>query len=153
MPRERRDTYERLNSCLAIVEINEHCNPACPLCFADSSPQRGLYRPLAEIERMFAALVAAEGETDVVQLSGGEPTLHPQFFEILDIARAKPIRHVMINTNGLRIAKDAEFVAQLAQRKRGLEVHLQFDSLEREAPMQIRGADLRRIRQQALENL
>ena len=141
------------HSCLAIVEINEHCNLACPVCFADSSPQRALHRPLDEIERMFDALVAAEGEPDVVQLSGGEPTLHPQFFDVLDMARAKPIRHVMINTNGLRIAEDAEFVAQLAQRKRGLEVYLQFDSLEREALMAIRGADLRRVRRRALENL
>jgi len=141
------------HSCLAIVEINEHCNLSCPVCFADSSPQRASHRPLAEIERMFDALVASEGEPDVVQLSGGEPTLHPQFFDILDAARARPIRHVMINTNGLRIAEDVDFVARLAERKTGLEVYLQFDSLERDALMTLRGADLRRIRRQALENL
>jgi uncharacterized radical SAM superfamily Fe-S cluster-containing enzyme len=141
------------HSCLAIVEINEHCNLTCPVCFADSSPQRPLHRPLEEIERMFDALVESEGEPDVVQLSGGEPTLHPQFFDILDMAKAKPIRHVMINTNGLRLAEDEDFVARLAERRRGVEVYLQFDSLERDALMAIRGADLRRIRQEALENL
>jgi 7,8-dihydro-6-hydroxymethylpterin dimethyltransferase len=141
------------HSCLAIVEINEHCNLTCPVCFAQSSPQRPLHRPLEEIERMFDALVESEGEPDVVQLSGGEPTLHPQFFEILDAARARPIRHVMINTNGLRIAEDADFVARLAERRIGLEVYLQFDSLERDALLALRGADLRRIRQKALENL
>lgn len=141
------------HSCLAIVEINGHCNLSCPVCFAASSPANPFHRPLAEIERMFDALVESEGEPDVVQLSGGEPTLHPQFFEILDLARSKPIRHVMINTNGVRIAEDEGFVAALAERRRGLEVYLQFDSLEREALMQLRGADLRRIRQQALENL
>jgi uncharacterized radical SAM superfamily Fe-S cluster-containing enzyme len=88
-----------------------------------------------------------------VQLSGGEPTLHPQFFEVLALARSKPIRHVMINTNGLRIAQEPDFVARLAEHKRGLEIYLQFDSLERDALMTIRGADLRRVRQQALENL
>jgi uncharacterized radical SAM superfamily Fe-S cluster-containing enzyme len=59
----------------------------------------------------------------------------------------------MINTNGLRIAREGDFVAQLAERKRGLEVYLQFDSLERDALMNLRGADLRRVRQEALENL
>jgi uncharacterized radical SAM superfamily Fe-S cluster-containing enzyme len=102
---------------------------------------------------MFDALIASEGEPDLVQISGGEPTLHPDFFAIIDEARARPIRHVMINTNGLRIAREPDFVAQLAERKRGLEVYLQFDSLERDALMNLRGADLRRVRQEALENL
>jgi uncharacterized radical SAM superfamily Fe-S cluster-containing enzyme len=42
----------------------------------------------------------------VVQISGGEPTIHPQFFDILDAARRRPIRHLMVNTNGIRIAED-----------------------------------------------
>ena len=141
------------HSCLAILEINEHCNLTCPVCFADSSPARTQHLPLAAIERMLDALVASEGEPDLVQLSGGEPTLHPDFFAVLDAVRGRPIRHVMINTNGLRIAHEPDFVAQLAANRRGLEIYLQFDSLERDALMHLRGADLRRIRQQALENL
>jgi uncharacterized radical SAM superfamily Fe-S cluster-containing enzyme len=141
------------HSCLAILEINDHCNLTCPVCFADSSPARTGQRPIATIERMLDALVASEGEPDLVQLSGGEPTLHPEFFAILDAVRSRPIRHVMINTNGLRIAREPEFVARLAEHKRGLEIYLQFDSLNRDALMHLRGADLRRVRQQALENL
>src|SRR5215469_16506579 len=115
------------HSCLALIEINEHCNLTCPVCFADSSPARSKHLPLATVEKMLDALVASEGEPDLVQISGGEPTLHPEFFAILDAARARPIRHVMINTNGLRIARDAL--------------------------MNLRGADLRRVREAALENL
>src|SRR5499427_4353919 len=92
------------HSCLALIEITEHCNLTCPVCFAASSPARTSFTPLAKIEKMLDALVASEGEPDLVQISGGEPTLHPDFFEILDAVRARPIRHVMINTNGLRIA-------------------------------------------------
>jgi uncharacterized radical SAM superfamily Fe-S cluster-containing enzyme len=141
------------HSCLALIEINEHCNLTCPVCFADSSPARGKHLPLKTIERMVDALVASEGEPDLVQLSGGEPTLHPDFFDVLDIVRARPVKHVMINTNGLRIAQEPDFVARLAEYKRGLEIYLQFDSLKREALMELRGADLRRVRQEALENL
>ena len=141
------------HSCLALVEVNEVCNLDCPVCFADSSPRRTSHLPLATIERMLDALVASEGEPDLVQLSGGEPTIHPDILAIVDAAQARPIRHLMINTNGVRLATDPDFVAALAERKRGLEVYLQFDSLEREALMAIRGADLRRVRQQALENL
>src|SRR3954452_11277796 len=141
------------HSCLALIEINEHCNLTCPVCFADSSPARGKHLPLATVERMVDALVASEGEPDLVQLSGGEPTLHPEFFEVLDMVRSRPVKHVMINTNGVRIAQEPDFVARLAEHKRGLEVYLQFDSLKREALMELRGADLRRVRQEALENL
>src|SRR5262249_46454335 len=140
-------------SCLALIEITEHCNLSCPVCFADSSPARTGFVPLASVEKMLDALVASEGEPDLVQISGGEPTLHPDFFEILAAARARPIRHVMINTNGLRIASEPDFVKRLADNKRGLEIYLQFDSLERDALVNLRGADLRRIRRQALENL
>ena len=69
---------------------------------------------------MLDALVASEGEPDLVQLSGGEPTLHPQFFEILDAAKARPIRHLMINTNGLRIAREPGFAERLAEFMPGL---------------------------------
>ena len=141
------------HSCLAIVEVNQACNLACPVCFANAADVHGSHRPLAEIEAMLDALVASEGEPDLVQISGGEPTIHPQFFEILDAVKARPIRHVMINTNGLRIAQEPDFVDRLASYTPRLEVYLQFDSLSDEALMDLRGAKLARIRQQALEQL
>jgi len=141
------------HSCLAIIEINSACNLACPVCFANAEDVHGAHQPLAVVERMLDALVAGEGEPDLVQLSGGEPTIHPQFFEILDAVKARPIRHVMINTNGVRIAQDPEFVDRLASYAPRLEVYLQFDSLSDDALMDLRGARLSRIRQQALEAL
>ena len=141
------------HSCLALIEITEHCNLICPVCFAGSSPARTAFTPLPKIEKMLDALVASEGEPDLVQISGGEPTLHPDFFAILDAVRARPIRHVMINTNGLRIAREPDFAARLAENRRGLEIYLQFDSRERDPLIKLRGADLRTIRRQALQNL
>jgi uncharacterized radical SAM superfamily Fe-S cluster-containing enzyme len=141
------------HSCLAIVEVNEICNLACPVCFADSSPRRSTQRSLAEVEFMLDALVASEGEPDLVQISGGEPTLHPQILEILEAARRRPIRHVILNTNGIRLAEDEAFVDALAALKPGFEVYLQFDSLSDAALKDIRGAALSRIRHQALANL
>ncbi|HEY0312995.1 MAG TPA: radical SAM protein [Allosphingosinicella sp.] len=141
------------HSCLAIVEINDACNLTCPVCFADSAVGKGGHRPLAEVEAMLDAVVKAEGEPDLVQLSGGEPTIHPQFWEILAAARARPIRHLMINTNGVRIATEVGFADRLAALGPGFEVYLQFDSLSDEALMSLRGARLGRIRRQALERL
>ncbi|PUE11091.1 radical SAM protein [Limnohabitans sp. T6-5] len=142
------------HSCLSIVEINDHCNLNCPICYADSGTHRPEHRSLQEVCQMLDTVVANEGAPDVVQISGGEPTTHPQFFEILDEARKRPVKHLMINTNGVRIAQDEAFVQRLASYgPKGLEIYLQFDSLRAEALKELRGADLTRIRQQALERL
>ncbi|MBI5256984.1 MAG: radical SAM protein [Burkholderiales bacterium] len=144
------------HACLSIIEITDHCNLRCPTCYAASGPERLTHRSMDQVRAMLDAVIAAEGEADVVQLSGGEPTLHPQFFEVLAEARARPIRHLMLNTNGLRIAQEPGFAERLHEATgggRGFEVYLQFDSLERAPLMDLRGADLRRIREQALDKL
>ncbi|MGF6927248.1 putative radical SAM superfamily Fe-S cluster-containing enzyme [Chitinophaga sp. W2I13] len=141
------------HSCLSVIEVTDRCNLTCPTCYAMSSPHYGRHRTLEEIEQMLDIIVENEGQPDVVQLSGGEPTIHPQFFEILDIAKTKPIRHLMINTNGVRIAKDKEFTARLATYMPDFEVYLQFDSFKPEALERMRGKDLTDVRKQALENL
>mgnify|MGYP000890553596 FL=1 len=141
------------HSCLSLVEITDHCNLHCPICYADSGPHRPGFRDLATVERMLDAVVANEGEPDVVQISGGEPTLHPQFFAILDAAKARPIRHLMVNTNGLRIAKEPAFAARLKQYEPGFELYLQFDSLRDEVHQELRGARLADIRRRALDAL
>ena len=141
------------HSCLTLVEICDYCNLKCPVCYAESGPQRQQFRSLEEIEKMLDAVVRNEREPDVVQISGGEPTLHPDFFKVLEMAKARPIRHLMVNTNGVRIAKDEEFATRLAGFMPDFEIYLQFDSFKAEALKDLRGADLRAVREQALERL
>ncbi len=141
------------HSCLALIEVNERCNLTCPVCFADSSPAKSGEKSLEEISRMLDTLIASENQPDVVQISGGEPTLHPQILDILRLCKSRPIHHVMINTNGVRLAKDRDFVQALKEFVPGFEVYLQFDSLQAEALINLRGKDLRDVRRQALDNL
>jgi len=146
-------TEHEQHGCLSVLEITDHCNLRCPTCYAASGPERLTHRDLPTIERMLDCIVRNEVEPDVVQLSGGEPTLHPQFFQVMDAMRARPIRHRMLNTNGIRIAQEDGFAERLASYAPGFEVYLQFDSL-REGPLRtLRGADLRRVREQALAKL
>lgn len=141
------------HSCLSLIEICDHCNLSCPICYADSGPHRPEFRSLEQIEFMMDAVVRNEVRPDVVQISGGEPTLHPEFFRVLEMAKQRPIRHLMVNTNGIRIAQDDEFAKRLAGFMPDFELYLQFDSLKREPLMQLRGADLRSIREKALDRL
>jgi 7,8-dihydro-6-hydroxymethylpterin dimethyltransferase len=145
-------TDHEQHSCLTLLEITDSCNLRCPVCYAASGPERLTHRPLALIEKLLDAIVRNEGKPDVVQISGGEPTLHPQFFEIVALAKARPIRHLMVNTNGVRIAQEEEFVKRLSEIQ-DFEVYLQFDSFDRDSLTSLRGADLRKVRKHALERL
>ncbi|HET6540631.1 MAG TPA: radical SAM protein [Chryseolinea sp.] len=141
------------HSCLTVVEVTDRCNLTCPTCYANSSPTHGRHRTLDEVKKMLDAIVANEREPDVVQLSGGEPTLHPQFFEILDYAKSLPIKHIMLNTNGIEIAKNFEFAKRLATYSPNFEIYLQFDSFRNDVLQTMRGANLTNIRDEALTHL
>ncbi|MBK8099624.1 MAG: radical SAM protein [Planctomycetes bacterium] len=146
-------TEHEQHGCLTLLEITDHCNLRCPICYAGSGPERQTHRDLPTIERMLDAIVRNEGEPDIVQISGGEPTLHPEFFAVLDACRRRPIRHLMLNTNGIRIAQDRAFAERLASQRQGFEVYLQWDSADARALQALRGADLRPIRDRAIATL
>ena len=141
------------HSCLTVLEVTDRCNLTCPTCYAGSSPTYGRHRTLEEVKKMLDTIVKNEKEPDVVQISGGEPTIHPQFFEILEYAKSLPIRHLMLNTNGIKIAKDKEFVKRLKSYTPDFEIYLQFDSFNNEVLKSMRGAHLSEIREQAIANL
>lgn len=141
------------HSCLALVEVTDHCNLTCPVCYAASSPARVTHRPLEQVEFMLDRVVRNEGHPDIVQISGGEPTVHPEFFAILDAAKARPIKHLMLNTNGLRIAREPDFARRLADYRPNFEVYLQFDSLDAPPQRDLRGADLTDLHRRALDRL
>ncbi len=141
------------HSCLTVVEVTDRCNLTCPTCYAGSSPSYGRHRTLEEVKAMLDTIVRNEKEPDVVQISGGEPTIHPQFWDILDYAKTLPIRHLMLNTNGIKIAKDVAFAERLKTYAPDFEIYLQFDSFEDAVLQELRGADLTSIRKQALEHL
>ncbi|MGE0145490.1 MAG: radical SAM protein [Planctomycetota bacterium] len=146
-------TEHEQHGCLTILEITDRCNLRCPTCYANSGPERLTHRDLPTIERMLDRIVANEIEPDIVQVSGGEPTEHPEFFAVLDACRRRPIRHLMVNTNGVRIARDREFARRLAGYAPAFEVYLQFDGLRETTHRALRGADLRDVRMRALDHL
>src|SRR5215211_7624560 len=131
------------HACLGIIEVNTACNLDCPICFADSGtgPRgHGFSLSLAQVESMLDAFVAAEGEPEAVQLSGGEPSIHPEILEMLAAAKQRGIPLVMLNTNGIRLARDPRFAPALAEI--GVHVYLQFDGFDAATQVAIRGREL-----------
>ncbi len=127
------------HSCTMLIEITQRCNLSCPTCFADSSPERNEFLSLEEFEILIDGLLAnGKGDADVLQLSGGEPTIHPQLFEIMDACLERGFRRVYINTNGIKLA-NRSFAQRLAAYQDKVSVYLQFDGIEPETSRLLRG--------------
>jgi len=114
--------------CVGIIEVNSACNMNCPLCFADAGA--GFNLTLEEVGGILDHFVATEGHPQVVQFSGGEPSIHPQIIPMMQAAKARDIDYVMLNTNGKRIASDDRFLAELAEVRPA--IYFQFDGFDSE---------------------
>jgi len=123
------------HTCLGIIEVNSNCNMDCPLCFSEAQP--GFSLTLEEVEQMLDDLVRTEGNPEVVQFSGGEPTIHPQIIDFVRAAKARKIPFVMVNTNGKRIAHDDRFLEQLNEVRPSF--YFQFDGFSPETYRILRG--------------
>ena len=142
------------HTCILLADIAEACNLRCPTCFTDSSPDLHGIVPLADIlANIDQRLEREDGKLDVVMLSGGEPTLHPQLAELLHELTSRPITRILINSNGLLIARDDDLLDLLTEHRERVEVYLQFDGLTAEASRHHRGGDLRRQKALAVERL
>lgn len=140
------------HSCIFLLDITTQCNLSCPACYAESSPAASHYLPLDAILRSVETAIAREnGRLDVVMISGGEPTVHPQIGELLERLVALPITRILLNTNGIRIANDDAFVDLLASHRTRVEVYLQYDGQEKRVHEHLRGLDLRALKTRVLE--
>lgn len=125
------------HTCVGIIEITGQCNLHCNICFAES-PSSG-HVPFEQVTGMIDAYVSYENEPELLQLSGGEPTLHPDIIEIVQYAKNLGIQDVAVSTNGLRLLEE-EFAKALAETDPV--IYLQFDTFNHEVSKKIRGSDL-----------
>ncbi len=146
------------HSCTMIFEVTERCNLSCPTCFSASSPHETWQMPFEEFDAKLTRLLAqGKRDADMVQLSGGEPTIHPDLERMIALCYERGVKRVYVNTNGVRIARDADFVDRLAALDGGhdrLQFYLQFDGFEERTHALIRGAKgLAPVKRQAIANL
>ncbi len=139
--------------CLALFNIIDECNMKCNICYHNSEPWAGNPRSMEDIKKMHSTLLEVESEPDLIQVTGGEPSLHPEIIDILKYLKSWPVRHLMLNTNWIRISEDEEFVKELKNLWWWFEVYLQFDSLNADSLKKIRWWDMRKVREKALEML
>jgi uncharacterized radical SAM superfamily Fe-S cluster-containing enzyme len=125
---------------LPIVTITSACNLDCPICYTHNKNDGAYHMSEAELGALLGHLRRAAPERRIINLTGGEPTLHPDFVRIVELCRAEGIHRVTISTHGLRFLKDEWLLAELARLR--ARVVLSFDSLEAEPNRRMLGGDL-----------
>ncbi len=139
-------------SCLAQIDLTNRCNLNCPICFASANQAGYVAEPDYEmvVEYLRALRNQHPYPATAIQFTGGEPTLHPDFFRIIRTANEMSFSHVQIATNGLRIA-NREFAERAAEA--GLHtLYLQFDGLNDDDYVRLRGRPLLDIKLRVIEN-
>ncbi|MGN9788843.1 radical SAM protein [Nonomuraea sp. ZG12] len=142
------------HTCILLEDIAEACNLRCPTCFAGSSPDLSGVVPVREVlANIDQRLVRENGRLDVLMLSGGEPTLHPELKTLLAELHERPVTRILINTNGVLIARDDSLLDLLTEHRERVEVYLQYDGSSAESSRHHRGGDLRKLKAQAVQRL
>lgn len=134
--------------CLPIIEITDHCNLDCPICLVRNPGS--YHRTRDEVARILDGLLKAEDHIDVLNLSGGEPTVNPHFRDIVEecVSRRRIVR-VSVSTNGLTLSRDPDLLRFLADRR--VIVSLQFDGLSDDIYETLRGRPMIESKRRLLE--
>lgn len=144
------------HTCIGVIEITDKCNLNCPVCFAQTDSSFSL--PLENVKEMIDLYVKCEGKPEVLQISGGEPTIHPDIFEILEYVGEKGIGYPLLNTNGIKLA-DRDFARKISETMestldyQGVPIiYLQFDGFSDDIYETLRGRPLLDKKMKAIEN-
>lgn len=126
---------------LAVIDLTNRCNFACPVCFAEVSSDNIYYLDLDTVRRMLRSLVERKpSPCRHIQFSGGEPTLHPRFLDIVRTAREMGFGHIQVATNGSMFA-NLDFARRCEDA--GLHtLYLQFDGMSDDVYLTLRGQKL-----------
>lgn len=97
---------------MAMVEITNRCNMACPVCFSDANRSTGDVS-VAEARKYLEQLLEVTETPIPIQISGGEPTMHGELPGIVATAKSLGYKNIELVTNGIKIAGDPEMLHEL----------------------------------------
>lgn len=140
--------------CIALIDITNRCNLACPICFANASAKGYVVEPTFEqiVQIMVHFRSMKPFSAVLLQLSGGEPTVRDDLPDIIRKGRELGFVEIMVTSNGVRLGKSLEYVKELVDA--GMDaLYLQFDATDApEIWKKVRGVNLWPLKQRVIEN-
>lgn len=136
---------------LPVISVTNACNLRCPICFTYNRDDEIYHMPVKEMRRTVDWIVESSGRVDLINITGGEPTLHPEILDILRACKRPEIGRITMNSNGIRLAEDDALCEQLAEL--GVYVILSFNTFDRQVSTQLHGRDLVDTKLSAIGNL
>ncbi len=148
-----KDVNLNTSTILCNIDLTNRCNMTCPICFAEANSSGYVYEP--DFDTIVKMLQMLRDQKPVpctaVQFSGGEPTVHPRFFDIIKKAKEMGFAQIQVASNGLEF-RDLEFCKKSAEA--GLNtIYLSFDGISDDVYIQARARKMFHVKQKVIENL
>ncbi|BCS90984.1 MAG: radical SAM protein [Candidatus Micrarchaeota archaeon] len=122
------------HSGLVNVVVTNRCHLSCWYCFFYAKEGEPIYEPnLEEIKKMFINLRNQKPiPANAIQITGGEPTLHPDIIKIVELAKEVGFDQIQLNTTGITIAQNPKLAYEL--RRAGVStLYMSFDGVSKRA--------------------
>ena len=117
---------------LANVVVTNRCHLSCWYCFFYAKEGEPIYEPnLDEIRKQFRNLRNQKPiPANAIQITGGEPTMHPQIIDVVRAAKEEGFDQIQLNTTGINIALNPDMAYQL--RHAGVStLYMSFDGVSK----------------------
>jgi 7,8-dihydro-6-hydroxymethylpterin dimethyltransferase len=119
---------------LANVVITNRCHLSCWYCFFYAKEGEAIYEPqVHELKKIFTNLRNQKPiPANAIQITGGEPTMHPQVIEVVRAAKEAGFDQIQMNTTGINIANNPELAVQLRHAGTST-LYMSFDGVSKRA--------------------
>ena len=144
-------TSHEQEALLPIVPITSACNLDCPICYTHNKNEGAYRMSEAELRAVLGHIRRADPERRIINLTGGEPTLHPDLVRLVELCAEEGIHRITLSTHGLRFLRDDDLLPRLARA--GARIILSFDSLDEDTNRRMLGGPLAAAKREVLGKL
>jgi uncharacterized radical SAM superfamily Fe-S cluster-containing enzyme len=136
---------------LPVIPITSACNLDCPICYTINKSEGAFHMSLDEFARILDVIRQNDPDMKIINLTGGEPTMHPKLTSIIRLCHEAGIHRVTISTHGLPFVKNEVLLQELAELR--ARIVLSFDSFDEEINKKMIGARIHSAKMKVLDQL
>jgi len=122
---------------MPVVPITSSCNLDCPICYTVNKNDDAYMMKVEDFAKILEHLKRQHDDLDIINFTGGEPTMHPELPTFLRMSREAGIRRLTVSTNGLKLMNE-DYAKVMGEHD--ARVVLSLDTFDDEVDMKLLGA-------------